>query len=317
MNSLRSSSRMQRLTLRDRIAGWKQLLDRCGRKPTRKRVHALRVVTLRIQAELEHELAELPHASHQAQAMLRFSKLAEKLRQALGPVRELDVWIGKLQSLRGALGEATEYVPRSTRNCIRQIEQLEERLNKKRQLSGQKLMVEIEKRRKDLLAVGDDIHESTNEHAHEVDAHSVSAILEQFTGVAAEFPTFDEENLHDFRKRIKKVRYLAEIHSAADPACGRIAGKLKKLQAAIGEWHDWQILARTAKHGRHAKNVELEDLLESLTIETFEAAIAMCHSINSRMLGLYAAKGQGSREIERKPPMRSDDDPSAFRLKLA
>lgn len=317
MNSPHSSARMQRLTLRGRIAEWKQLLDQCRRKPTRKRVHALRVVTLRIQAELEHEIAELPHASHQAQAMLRFEKLAEKLRQALGPVREIDVWIGKLQSLRATLSETTEYVPRSTMNCIRQIERLEDRLNRKRQLSGQKLLVEIDKRRKDLLAAGDEIRAAANDHAHDADANVVSSILKQFAVVAAEFSTFDEENLHDFRKRIKKVRYIAEIHSAADPACGRIAGQLKKLQAAIGEWHDWQILAWTARHGRHAKDVELGELLESLATERFEAAVAMCHSIKSRMLGLHEANGQSSQVIERKPPLRSDDTRSAFRMKLA
>ena len=70
------------------------MVDRCGRKPTRKRVHALRVVTLRMQAEVEHELSELPCASHEAQAMVHFGKLAAKLRDALAPVRELDVWIG-------------------------------------------------------------------------------------------------------------------------------------------------------------------------------------------------------------------------------
>src|SRR5215469_11877094 len=112
MNSLQTTAGMYSLTLRDRVDAWRELLDECGRKPTRKRVHALRVVTLRIQAELEHEVAELPHASHQAQAMLRFGKLAEKLREVLAPVREFDVWIGKLQRVRVSLDRTSGYVPR-------------------------------------------------------------------------------------------------------------------------------------------------------------------------------------------------------------
>jgi hypothetical protein len=51
-----------------------------------KAAHALRVVTLRIQAEVENKVVDLPHASHPAQAMLRFGKLAEKLRAALRSV---------------------------------------------------------------------------------------------------------------------------------------------------------------------------------------------------------------------------------------
>jgi hypothetical protein len=68
------------------VGAWRKLVKRCGKKPTRKRAHALRVVTLRIQAEVENKVVDLPHASHPAQAMLRFGKLAEKLRAALRSV---------------------------------------------------------------------------------------------------------------------------------------------------------------------------------------------------------------------------------------
>src|SRR3569833_2344282 len=125
MNRTARPSGTESQSLHDRLAAWRDLVERCGRKPSRKRVHALRVVTLRIQAEVEHELSDLPHASHEAQAMMRFGKLADKLRDALGAVRELDVWIGKLKRLPGSLNVDAEYVPRSTRATIRQLERLE------------------------------------------------------------------------------------------------------------------------------------------------------------------------------------------------
>jgi len=303
------------LTLRDRVAVWRELLDQCGRKPLRKRVHALRVVTLRIQAELEHELAELPSASHQAQAMLRFGKLADKLRQVLGPVRELDVWIGKLQKLRTSLGNTTEYVPRSTRECIRQMERLEDRLRKKRRSAAEKLIAQIAKRRGDLVQVSDEVDQLARDRLHTADTDIVETILKQFADVASRFSAFDEENLHDFRKQIKKVRYLAEIHQDADPICGRIATQVKKVQSAIGEWHDWQVLARTAKHGRYARQVELGELLDSLAGETLEAAIATCHSIKARILDLHA--GPPSNGVEGKPPLRSGLLPSTSLRRLA
>src|ERR1700733_8453482 len=108
MNLKKQAGKADGTTLHKRVAPWVELLARCGSKPTRKRVHALRVVTLRLQAELERDVSELPRASHQAQAMLQFSKQAEKLRQALGPAREIDVWIGKLHGLRASLSASDE-----------------------------------------------------------------------------------------------------------------------------------------------------------------------------------------------------------------
>jgi CHAD domain-containing protein len=289
-------------SLRDRVGAWRNLVERCEKKPTRKQVHALRVVTLRIQAEVEHEVGELPRASHQAQAMLRFGKLAERLRAVLGPVRELDVWTGKLQVLRGSLSKTTEYVPRSTRDSIRQIERLEERLTRRRRTAGRKLVSEIEKRRQVLMDAADDLEEVANDRTDQMDGNEAEAILKEFAAVAADFPAFDEENLHDFRKRIKKVRYLAEIRGA-DPECGRIATQMKKLQSAIGEWHDWEALARTA--GRRKQDLEISELLDSLAAETFEAAVAVCHEVTAGMRDFCSeparklpARGEGQQPLQ-------------------
>ena len=308
---------MQSSTLRDRVEAWRELLDDCKRKPTKKRVHALRVVTLRIQAELEHELGELPHASHQAQAMLQFGKVAEKLRAVLAPVREFDVWIGKLQRLRASLTRTAGYVPRSTLKCIGEIERLEERLKKRRRSAAQKLATQIAKRSKDLIKAGDDIEELTSNRLQGGDSHAVDNILQQFVAVAADFPAFDEGNLHEFRKRIKKVRYLAEIHQSGHAACGLIAAQLKKAQAAIGEWHDWQVLAHSAHHGRHGKNLELRGLLESLAAERFEEAIATCHGTKARIAAMQSGTAQASNGFRRKPPVRSSHVPTASVRKSA
>jgi CHAD domain-containing protein len=317
MNSPHPSAAAQPLTLRDRVSAWRELLEECGRKPTRKRVHALRVVTLRIQAELEHEIFDLPHASHQAQAMLRFGKLAEKLRAVLAPVREHDVWIAKLQRLRTSLVKSGGYVPRTTKECIRQAERLEDRLKKKRRSAAQKLVDQIAKRGNNLAEVADEVYEDASDRKPGADPHVVETVLKQFAAVVEEFPSFNEENLHDFRKRIKKVRYLAEIHQEADPVCGRIAAYIKKAQAAIGEWHDWQILAQTARQGRHAKDQELCELLESLAAEKFEEAIAVCHITIAHILELQAQSVHAANGFKRKPPVHGDHELASSLKKLA
>jgi CHAD domain-containing protein len=302
-------------TLRDRILSWRELVVQCGRKPTRKRVHALRVVTLRIQAEVENELSGLPRASHGAQAMMRFDKLAEKLRDALGSVRELDVWIGKLHVLRDSMSGSTSYVPRSSCEASHQLERLESRLVKKRERAGAKLVAEIEKRQDDLLQAARDLERATDERVDESDGKQLSKLLNEFTRIVDEYPALDEDNLHQFRKKVKEVRYVAEIHSAK-PVCGRIAAHMKSAQAAIGEWHDWQVLARTARRGKHSKGADAVDLLNSLSAESYGAAIATCDGVLRRMADLRRYTDLGMQGA-RKPSVRDEHPVKVSMNKLA
>ena len=302
-------------TLGVRISSWRELLERCGRKPTRKRVHALRVATLRIQAEVEDDLNDLPRASHEAQSMLRFGKLAHKLRDALGSVRELDVWIGKLLKLLESHHQTTGYVPRSTRETSRQIERLEQRLTKKRERAGAKLVAEIEKRRDDLLLVSRHVEKAAGERGHEAHGEQAFKLLKEFAGIVAEYPVFDEGNLHEFRKKIKNIRYVAEIHGA-NPECGLIAAQMKKAQTAIGEWHDWQVLAQTATRGKHVKSAEAGELLSSIASEAYEKAVARCHVVVRRMADLERDNDVGLETVG-KAPVRSEKAASLSDLKLA
>jgi len=307
MNSRKRLEGAASTTMRDRLVAWRELLDLCGRKATRKRVHALRVVTLRMQAELERDLSELPHASHQAQAILRFSKQAEKLRQALSPVRELDVWIGKLRKLHASLSETETYVPRTMQESIRGIDRLEARLKKKRSNAERKLIAAIEKQGGHLIRASEEVDKSLSDSVFGVEAAIARELISRFRAVRAEFPGFDKENLHDFRKRIKTVRYLAELYAGADRACAQIASQVKKMQSAIGEWHDWQELGREALHGRHTKNKPLTELLSSVTAESFEAAITTIDNISARMLGESTASARATRIEGSKPPARDEN----------
>ena len=319
MNRTRRSDGQESERLSDRISSWRELIERCGRKPTKKRVHALRVVTLRIQAEVEDELNELPRASHEAQAMVRFGKLAEKLRDALGSVRELDVWIGKLQGLRESLSGSMTYVPRSSRDTGRQLERLERRLTKKRERAGEKLAGWIEKRNDVLLAAAGDLETLGGDRAdadevREDGGGRATKLLDEFAGIVAKFPAFDEENLHEFRKSIKKIRYVAEIHQG-DSRCQQIAEQMKKAQGSIGEWHDWQVLARTVGHGKHAKDAEAVELLGSLTAEAYESAIATCDGVLRRMGEMRQDHSQA--EVLRKGPARDQTSSEVGLEKLA
>lgn len=288
MNSPKGSNGAGSVEIEDRLGEWRQLLDRCQRKPTRKRVHALRVVTLRLQAELEIDREELPSASHKVQAILEFNKQGEKLRKVLGPLRELDVWIGKLQGLRKSLGEAGDYVPRSTHDCIRQLERFEARLKGRRRPLEKKLIAAIEKRKDDMTDATQELASLIDGQVFDSDANAAGKIRGRFAQVAADFPAFDEENLHEFRKRIKLVRYLAEMHEG-DAACTQIAAQMKKLQSAIGEWHDWQALVREIEQGP-SKSKDAVELLKTIAAESLESALTICGNMTDRLVSEHAAQ---------------------------
>lgn len=312
MNSARQPEKSSTNAIQDRLDVWRKLVDRCERKPARKGVHALRVVTLRVQAELEIYLGQLPHASHQAQAILKFNRLGEKLRQALGPVRELDVWLGKLQGLRASLAPVGDYVPRTTRECLCQLERFELRLKGKRRPLEKKLVAAIGKRKKSFAAAADEVAALIGKVGTDQDENAAHEILDQFVQIAKDFPEFNEENLHEFRKRIKMVRYLAEIYEG-DRASGMIGSQMKKLQTVIGEWHDWQQLAVEIRQGR-SKNKDAAELLESIAAESLESALDVCRQITDKLISQHT----GGANLPRKIPARADGqhDPIA-NLKLA
>jgi CHAD domain-containing protein len=291
------------------IEAWRQLLARCGRKATRKRVHGLRVVTLRLQAEIEHRITEKGLDSHQVAK--RWDKQAEKLRQALGPVREADVWLGKLAGLRATLAKNEGYSPRSTGECMRQIEELEDKLGQKRKTWEKKLLAEIDNRKDRIEKLSKRLELDSTPLIGKCNPGGGRQIIEQFAAIVAEFPSLNEDNLHTFRKSIKTVRYVADIFAASDPEARRHAAQLKKMQSAIGEWHDWQDLAKEQRHA-HKKHDELAELLEALTAESLDKALEICERVTAQLLN---PRGRDAavypQEGAQKRPIRSEDAATA------
>ena len=103
------------------------------------------------------------------------------------------------------------------------------------------------------------------------------------------------------------MRYLAEMLAVDHPETRQPAASLKKMQSAIGEWHDWQQLARMSRrmHEGRKKHDELSDLLESLTAESLEKALDVCERLTARMLKSDGETSKPSLGDGRKPPRRS------------
>jgi CHAD domain-containing protein len=297
--SANQPEKVKKLTL------WKRLLVRCGRKPTRKRVHDLRTVTLRIQAELEYRLQGEWMDEEVRRIAQRWCTQAEKLRGALAQVREADVWVAMLANLHEAVERPGGYSPRSNRGCVSQIEQLEEKIKQKRGSWEKMLIGKIEDRRKRLDKLSDELEQEVS--LQQLEAEGAGTIIDKLAKVAVEFPLLNADNLHEFRKSIKSVRYLAEIFGTNSPQAKKQAAMLKKMQTAVGTWHDWEALARRAQNAGGSKQsyADLAELLETLTAESLDKAIDVCERTTQRLLEQGIRNADSATDSLQKLPVRA------------
>jgi len=261
-----------------RIAAWRRMLAECGRKPSRRRVHALRVSTLRLQARTAHCLSQLEEDDPAARIVRRWNKQADKLRKALSLVRETDVHLAKLSQLRRSVGSTEGDHSRLNRACRNQIATVESRLQRTRNSAAKKLGAEIGKRRLRLARLSKELAESSvlvgllETPSDRVERDSLIA------GLASDVNSLNSKSLHEYRKRIKTVRYLAEMAANDDALAARQVAALRTMQSAVGEWHDRQSLCKEVGrilYGRKQGN-ELLELLKTLTGESFESALDVC-----------------------------------------
>jgi len=84
---------------------------------------------------------------------------------------------------------------------------------------------------------------------------AAKAMLEK---VHAEAGPVSESLLHQYRILTKRARYAAEFADPSTEATQFITG-LKRIQDALGDWHDWLTLTRTASE-------QLGEVRESPTV---------------------------------------------------
>jgi CHAD domain-containing protein len=230
-------------------------------------VHRLRTGSRRLQAMLEATLRENPGLALQEPGLAWLRQL-KRIRRAAGPVRDLDVhrklleeWIGK------------DPANSEEEKLDAWLKQERKRLAHDMQKQSRKKQQELAERQADFLAAfGRKLIKRQPRPAD-------SVALEAFMRAADAMPWLDTENLHDFRKATKKARYIAE----SGPA-GEVAKALKRIQDAIGEWHDWLCLSQEAKSALG----DASDLTRAFDQEVerhFAAALKTTQTIRARLTG--------------------------------
>lgn len=216
-------------------------------------VHGFRTGTRRLQILLM-ELA--PHPDRSDKKLL---KSLGRIRRRAGKLRDLDVQLTALRSFK------SPREPRRKTELVNQLIEMRDRQEKKlRKMLGKDTVRDL---RKHLKRAARRFHSDESR-----DPLSVAAkMLGSMNGSGG---PIDAAVLHQYRIRTKRARYAAEFANPCPESQQFIAG-IKRVQDALGDWHDWLTLTENArKHLGEVRESALVAELHNLTGAKFRQAVS-------------------------------------------
>jgi len=268
------------------------LLSRTGAAPTPERVHQVRTTCRRLEAVLE---IVYPEPTSRVDKLLRGLR---KLRRRAGAVRDIDVHAAALRSLK--IGREAE------RKARLQSSLADARAAKEAQFQKAITGKKIEKLRKRLVQTAAEMAQASvppEQNGHNwppvwIDFDPVSASLRMFARLSRQTKAITADNIHDYRTKAKRIRYVAEMAGNSLEA-KRVVGRLKRAQDAIGDWHDWVTLTERAEQlFGGVQDSSLVAQLRNVTRAKYREAV--------RVLGITRTALAGKPPVaERKMPSRT------------
>jgi len=264
-------------------------------------VHRMRTGSRRLQALLEATLREAGPAGHALERPTRtWLRELKQVRRAAGAVRDLDVQRKLLENWIGQQMPEQETTPDSEASPtaeIKQAEMLDAWLKGERKHLARGMQKEIKKRQQELAEGQGTLFTAITRVplGRPRALRTADAVaLEEFVRATDAMPLLHGENLHEFRKATKKARYLAEAGAEGDSSS--VAKALKRIQDAIGEWHDWLCLGEEAQAALGQDAPELTAAFQGEIERHLSAALKTTQSMRGRLLGEWmAAESPGKR----------------------
>ncbi len=227
-------------------------LARLSSEKHAKAIHGFRTSAGRLETLLE-KIA--PRRDRNQKKLL---KMLHAIRRRAGKVRDLDVQLEALRSLK---------IPQEPRRKTQLMQGLIE-LRLKREVKLRKLL-----HKSDIREISKRLKQAYKTFETE-GARDPLVIARQMlaSGISAG-PAMDAEKLHRCRIAVKRARYAAEL-AEKSPAATQFIAELKRMQDALGNWHDWQLLTETAKQRLGEVNQSsLVALLHNVTQGKFRHAV--------------------------------------------
>jgi len=193
--------------------------------PAPESVHKFRTNSRRVEALLSEVLPELNRNDK------KLLKLLSRLRKKAGRVRDLDVEISSLRSLKipEGNGHKSQFVGALVQERVKHEQKLAKAFNRE-------AANEVRKRLKH-AATEIEIPKNTE---------PLTLTLSKLAKLGREHVTLSEKTLHRYRIIGKRARYIAEL-AVGDPEAKRVVDQLKHMQDVIGDWHDWLKLTQKAE----------------------------------------------------------------------
>lgn len=292
-----------------------QKLERDLRKLSDERqpesVHSFRTTTRRLQTLL---VELLPGRDRNQKKLL---KQLDEIRRRAGKVRDLDVQLAALRSLK------IPQEPRRKTQLTQRLLELRAKHEKKlRKLLTDETMREIHRR---LKRAGDTVNFKNS--------RDPLTVARQLLAQAPPAGELSDDVLHRYRILVKRARYAAEFAPKSAEAT-RLIAQVKRLQDAIGNWHDWLTLTNTAagqlgdvhqsplvaalhnvtggKFRYAAAALEASPKVESAKIETRKAKSQQARSSSKpNAAKIVSSSGSRSRKQETKMPQNKRTDTAA------
>jgi len=229
-----------------------QLLGQNATRPHPESVHDLRTISRRVEALLD-TLATEPDRKQR-----KLRRRLKRLRRRAGRVRDIDVQILALRTLKIGRdsGRKAQLARHLSDRRARRERKLRKALDAETVRDLRRRLIRAERTLRTpapaprpaaaAQSVSAKAASADVKPAQREEVQPVSLALRMFATVAKQQGAFTEATLHRFRTRSKRVRYVAEM-AGDDPEAKRIVSQIKRMQDAIGDWHDWFTLAQTAQ----------------------------------------------------------------------
>jgi len=216
-------------------------------------IHDFRTSTRRLQTLLE----SLSRQRNRNQKKLL--KLLDSIRRRAGKVRNFDVQLAALRSLKVA------QEPRRKTQLMQELLDLRAKPERKlRRMLTKQTVREIRER----------LNRASGDVPSKAQRDPLSVARDLLAQALRPAGAMTEKSLHDRRILIKRARYAAEFAPKTAEAT-QLISRLKRMQDAIGNWHDWQSLANSA--AGHLGDIHQSSLLAELrnvTGSKFRGAVA-------------------------------------------
>ncbi len=259
-------------------------VSKLTRKSAPESVHKFRTNSRRVEAVLSEVVPELTRNEK------KLLKLLSRLRKKAGRVRDLDVEISSLRSLKipGGNGHKAQFVDALVQERSKRERKLAKAFDS--QTAGK-----VQKRLK--RAIGDiDLPKNTD---------PLSLTLGKLANLSPDHMPLTEKTLHQYRIIGKRARYIAELADEESEA-KRIVDQLKHMQDVIGDWHDWlKLTQRAEKLFGGVRDSALVAMLRNVTQAKFRQSVDAVIETRSSLFGKKSQAVDATAAPTRKPPAES------------